>query len=89
MNPERLRTPEEVRAWFVEQGITISAWAAARGFPRQQVYAVLSGRTRGRHGTAHAVAVALGMKADLSVARKGSSSMSGDQGLIEDSPGRS
>ncbi len=41
-------------------------WAKAHGFNREEVYAVLNGRSKGRHGRAHRIAVLLGIKADPS-----------------------
>lgn len=57
------RTPEQVLAWFNANGITISGWAREHGFSRNAVNAMLYGYTLGRHGQAHRVAVALGLKA--------------------------
>lgn len=37
-------------------------WARDHGYPRQAVYAVLSGRSRCTRGIGHQIAVALGMK---------------------------
>lgn len=56
------RTREEVLAAFEAQGLSVTEWAAAHGFRREDVYAVLGGRTRGRRGEAHRIAVALGIK---------------------------
>jgi len=56
------RQLRRVRQSFVDRGISISDWAEARGFRRESVYAVLSGRVTGRRGTSHAIAVALGLK---------------------------
>lgn len=53
----------ELREWFEANGLSVSAWAKARGFAPETVYALLAGRTRGRRGEAHAAAVALGLKA--------------------------
>lgn len=53
---------EEVRAWFISEGIVVSEWASCNGFEAAHVYAVLSGRVRGRRGSAHRIAVALGLK---------------------------
>ncbi|PLY12618.1 MAG: DNA-binding protein [Sedimenticola sp.] len=53
---------EVVRQMFTDQGITISAWAQQHGFRREDVYAVLSGRLKGKHGLSHEIAVALGLK---------------------------
>lgn len=62
-NTAATRTAQEVRAWFESHGVSVSEWAKTRGFPREIVYAVLSGRTKGHRGQAHQVAVALGIKA--------------------------
>lgn len=58
----KVRTLEQARHWFEAEGVTVSDWAKENGFPREVVYAVLAGRTRGRRGCAHEVAVALGIK---------------------------
>lgn len=52
----------EVREWFEAEGIVVSNWAAENGFAAAHVYAVLAGRSRGRRGHAHQIAVALGLK---------------------------
>lgn len=57
------RTPEEAKAWLERHGVTASEWARSHGFAPAVVFALLSGRTRGRHGAAHRAAVALGLKA--------------------------
>ena len=48
---------------FYARGERISEWALAHGFSKAMVYSVLSGRSRARHGQAHLIAVALGLKA--------------------------
>ncbi|MBO9471617.1 DNA-binding protein [Endozoicomonas sp. G2_2] len=53
---------EQARQWFVRNGVAIGEWADARGFTRQTVYAVLSGRSAARRGESYRVAVALGLK---------------------------
>ncbi|CAB3736331.1 hypothetical protein LMG24238_06219 [Paraburkholderia sediminicola] len=53
---------EEARANFEAQGVAVTDWAEAHGFKREDVYAVLNGRTKGRRGQAHCIAVALGLK---------------------------
>lgn len=58
-----LRTSAEVRRWFFDRGLTVSAWAHDHGFPRDLVYAVLAGRIRCSRGQSHEIAVALGLKA--------------------------
>lgn len=50
------------RRWFDRHGVSIGAWADARGFSRTTVYAVLAGRSPALRGEAHQVAVALGLK---------------------------
>jgi gp16 family phage-associated protein len=57
---ERLR----VKAWFDASGLSITQWAAEHGFKREQVYAFLNGRTSGRRGASHHIAVALLLKAE-------------------------
>ena len=52
----------EAKALFDAAGIPISDWAAANGFARENVYAVLDGRLKGKRGEAHRIAVALGLK---------------------------
>jgi gp16 family phage-associated protein len=58
-----LPTVEEVRAEFAARGVTVTEWAHAHGVSPAAVYALLSGRTKGRRGSTHAIAVALGLKA--------------------------
>lgn len=58
----QLRSAREARLWFYEVGISMTDWAREHGFPRQAVYAVLSGRSRCARGRGHQIAVALGMK---------------------------
>ncbi|MDE2342243.1 MAG: DNA-binding protein [Betaproteobacteria bacterium] len=64
-NPPRagVRTAADVREDFFARGETVTGWALRHGFERHAVYAVLSGRTVGRRGAAHRIAVALGIKA--------------------------
>ncbi len=59
---DAVRTLEQARRWFDFHGISIADWALENGFPPAQVYAVLAGRNRGRRGTAHRIAVSLGLK---------------------------
>ena len=55
-------TPEQVRARFFARGETFAEWARKNGFSREAVSAVLNGTNKGRFGTAHEIAVALGLK---------------------------
>jgi gp16 family phage-associated protein len=61
-----LKTLADVRDAFANAGLPVSDWAAINGFRRENVYAVLAGRTRGRRGEAHRIAQALGLKAKVS-----------------------
>lgn len=56
------RSPEQVKAWLERHGVTATEWARQHGFPPTVVFALLSGRTRGRRGAAHRAAIALGLK---------------------------
>jgi gp16 family phage-associated protein len=60
-----VRTKSEVLHEFAARGITVSAWARAKGFSTQLVYQVISGKKRGCWGQCHQIAVALGMKEGL------------------------
>ena len=55
-------TPEQVKTNLRQQGITITQWAEANGFPRAAVYRVLNGVEKAAYGRAHEIAVALGLK---------------------------
>lgn len=59
---DHLRSARETRNWFYDEGISMTDWAREHGFPRQAVYAVLSGKSRCTRGRGHRIAVALGMK---------------------------
>ena len=61
-SPPTSGSRDQAKRWFRSNGISISEWAIARGFNRDQVYAVLGGRNIGTRGTAHRIAVALGIK---------------------------
>ncbi|AVN18402.1 MULTISPECIES: DNA-binding protein [Acinetobacter] len=57
-----LKTAEEVKQEFIQQGIPVSSWAESKGFTPQEVYKVLNGQSKGNFGRAHKIAVALGLK---------------------------
>lgn len=59
---EKIRTPADILAEFDRQGITIAGWARAHQVNRSTVWNVLGGRSKGRYGHAHKVAVLLGLK---------------------------
>lgn len=65
---ESIRTLEDVRAEFDRKGLSYKAWAQQHGFAAEEVYAILNGRSRGRRGRAHNLAVALGLKVGEPVA---------------------
>lgn len=60
-----VRTKEEVLHEFRVRGISISAWARARGFSVSLVYQVIAGSKAGVRGQCHQIAVALGLKEGL------------------------
>lgn len=47
---------------FEANGLSFAQWADEHGFRKANVYSVLSGRTKGRRGEAHKIALALGLK---------------------------
>ena len=55
---------EEAKKRFELEGMTITSWAESRGYKPADVYAVLSGRIKGKHGCAHRIAVDLRLKPD-------------------------
>lgn len=59
----RLLTREAFRQRLEERGQTVTDWASNHGFSREQVYAFLAGRTKGKRGISHRLAIALGVKA--------------------------
>lgn len=56
------QTLQDIREAFESAGVSVSDWADANGFRRENVYALLAGRTKGRRGQAHQIAAALGLK---------------------------
>lgn len=50
------------RAWFAEQGVSITEWAMQRGFAPALVHAVLKGDRKCVRGQSFRIAVALGIK---------------------------
>lgn len=58
-----VKTPAEVRAEFLEAGISVTEWSRVNGFNRTTVVDLLQGRALGLRGQAHRAAVALGLKA--------------------------
>lgn len=62
LGAQEVLTSEQVRAQFEAEGLTLKEWAQARGYCLSTVCAVLSGRTSGRRGVTHKIAVDLGLK---------------------------
>ena len=60
----KTKTPDQVHAELIANGINISEWARDHGFNRYTVVDLLRGKRIGRRGEAHRAAVALGIKAD-------------------------
>ena len=58
-----MKTPDQVRESFRSQGIPLSQWARENGYHPQKVYRVMAGIDKGYYGTAHEIAVKLGLKA--------------------------
>lgn len=58
-----LKTPEDVKREFAEQGVCVADWARERGFPPHRVYDVLNRRGECTRGITHEIAVELGIKA--------------------------
>jgi len=56
-----MRSPADAREWLRSHNVTITEWSRARGFPREVVYALLSGRIKGSLGKSREAAVALGI----------------------------
>lgn len=64
MSRNKPLTPDQVKARFRARGETLTAWAIEHGYPRQAVYRVLNGQLKANFGTAHDIAVALGLKVE-------------------------
>lgn len=60
--PKKVKTPDEVRAEFLAEGLTISDWARRNGYKPRDVSLVLNGQIKGRYGRGHEIAVKLGLK---------------------------
>ena len=56
------KTPEQVKAELLANGITISEWARIHDYTPREVSLVLNGQVKGRYGRGHQIAVALGLK---------------------------
>lgn len=67
LSVEELQARRAVRTWFRNAGLSVNDWASTRGFNPSITYAVLAGRIRGDRGEAHEIALALGLKAEVSM----------------------
>lgn len=57
-----LRTPEQVRGYFAQSGVSIADWARARGFSVVLTRMVAAGQRKCLRGQSLQIAIALGMK---------------------------
>lgn len=57
-------TPEQVKAKFRANGVTLSAWARQHGYSPRKVIRLLNGYEKGHFGQSHEIAVKLGLKPD-------------------------
>jgi gp16 family phage-associated protein len=60
----QLKTPEQARQWFDDNGISITEWCRDNKLSRMAVVEIIYGRRKGLRGEGHKAAVALGIKAD-------------------------
>lgn len=60
-----IRSLAQVRAEFDRQGLSYAHWAREHGFAPSQVHDVIRGRSIGRRGISHNIAVLLGLKAGV------------------------
>lgn len=61
------QTPNQFRKSLIDQGLTLKEWAEAREYNPEYCSRVLTGLVKGNRGKGHDIAVAMGIKADLSV----------------------
>ena len=64
MSNQSVKSLEEARKWFDDNGVSVSEWCRAKNLNRLTVVNVLHGRCKGLRGDGHKAAVALGVKAD-------------------------
>ena len=62
----RQQAADEFRKSLIDQGITLKEWAEARDYNPEYCSRVLTGLVKGTRGKGHDIAVAMGIKADLS-----------------------
>lgn len=64
--PTEAQTPNQFRKQLIDQGLTLKEWAEARDYNPEYCSRVLTGLVKGTRGKGHDIAVAMGIKADLS-----------------------
>lgn len=57
-----LNTAEDVKDYFLSNGIAVNSWCRTNGHSRNVVKNLLNGRGTGARGKTHLAAIALGMK---------------------------
>ncbi len=62
MKPQKLRTPQDIRAEWLRKGVTQNEWARKHGFTMATVSQVMTGRNSAARGVGHRIAVLLGIK---------------------------
>lgn len=63
------QTPNQFRKSLIDQGLTLKEWAEARNYNPEYCSRVLTGMVKGNRGKGHDIAVAMGIKADLSASK--------------------
>ncbi|HIE4801240.1 TPA: DNA-binding protein [Serratia marcescens] len=58
----QVKTPDQVKQLFRQNGWTFNQWAAENGYNPTDVYRVLNGLTKAKYGKGHEIAVKLGLK---------------------------
>jgi gp16 family phage-associated protein len=58
----KCKSPDEIRAIFKREGVSVAQWCEAKNVSKATVYSLLAGNCKGNRGEAHRVAVLLGMK---------------------------
>jgi gp16 family phage-associated protein len=62
MKPQKLRTPQEIKAEWLRKGLGQNDWARRHGFRPATVSHVLNGINKATKGDGHKIAVLLGIK---------------------------
>lgn len=62
----RQQAASDFRKSLIDQGISLKDWAESRGYHPEYCSRVLTGLVKGTRGKGHDIAVAMGIKADLS-----------------------